>query len=59
MKEYYNRTYQVSEYQANTYVNVLGHVSFGSCVLLLTLLFVVYYVILYLVSLYLYNRLEY
>lgn len=43
----------------NGYVNVLGHLSFHDSILLLTLLFVIYYIILYVSSLHLYNRLEY
>lgn len=43
----------------NGYVNVLGHLSFNNSILLLLLLFVVYYVVLYSISLHLYNRLEY
>ncbi|MFP3767533.1 hypothetical protein U5M32_05490 [Streptococcus sp. TATVAM-FAB35] len=43
----------------NGYVNVLGHLSFSSSLLLLTLLFVFYYTILYAISLRLYNKLEY
>ena len=41
------------------YVNVLGHMSFNSSILLIMLLFVVYYAILYIASLYFYSRLEY
>mgnify|MGYP000216756014 CR=1 FL=1 len=43
----------------NGYVNVLGHMSFNSSILLIMLLFVVYYAILYIASLYFYSRLEY
>lgn len=43
----------------NGYVNVLGHLSFNNSILFLTVLFVVYYVILYAVSLRLYSKLEY
>lgn len=43
----------------NGYVKVLGQFSFGNTVLLLTLLFIVYYVVLYKLALSRYNQIEY
>lgn len=43
----------------NGYVNVLEGLSFNRSVLLLILIFVIYYTVLYIISLRLYNRLEY
>lgn len=43
----------------NGYINVLGQLSFNHTILILMLLFIVYYAVLYELSLYLYNKIEY
>ena len=43
----------------NGYINVLGDFSFGSSVLFLVLLFAMYSAVIYIISLYLYSKIEY